>query len=137
MTLAQVYSRFSVAFFVFVSLPCVFRVLTDSQKSGIFLGKETANAFGLFRINWFHAVLHLALGIVGVASFTSTERSRAFAKLNFAVCAVLVALGLMTDKGTRHVPANTPDDLVNAMVGAAGFAVGFTRLAYRKLPESL
>jgi hypothetical protein len=137
MTLAKVYSRFSVAFFVFVSLPCVFRALTDSERPGLFLGKETANAFGLFRINWFHAVLHLALGIVGVASFGSTERSRWFGKLNFAVCAALVALGLITDKGTRHVPANTPDDLVNAAVGAAGFVVGFTRLAYWKLPKDL
>jgi hypothetical protein len=133
MKLSRVYTQFMIAFFVFVSLPCVFRQLTDSPKDGIFLGKDTANAFGLFRINWFHAVLHMALAVVGVFALSNERLVRPFAFLNFLACAALVAVGLTTENGTRHIPANRWDDIVNAMVGALGFVIAISRLGDREL----
>jgi hypothetical protein len=136
MKLTRVYTQFMIAFFVFVSLPCIFRPLTDSPKPGLFLGKDTANAFGLFRINWFHAVLHMALAVVGLAALRDDRLSKPFAQLNFVSCAALVGVGLATENGTKHVPANPLDDVVNAAVGAAGFVVGFTPLADLEIRQS-
>jgi hypothetical protein len=133
MTFARAYTRFFIIFFIAVSIPCVLRPLTDAKGGGLFLGKRTANAFGLFRINWFHAVLHMALAAVGVTALGSTERSRIFARINFIACTILVGIGLSTENGTKHIPANRADDIINSAVGIAGFVVGFTPIAYREL----
>ncbi|HUG14280.1 MAG TPA: DUF4383 domain-containing protein [Thermomicrobiales bacterium] len=133
MTIGQAYTRFFIIFFTVVSIPCVLRPLTDAKGGGLFLGKRTANALGLFRINWFHAVLHMALAVVGLTALGSTERSRMFARLNFIACAILVAIGLTTENGTKHIPANRADDIINSAVGLAGLVVGFTPIAHREL----
>ena len=132
LNVAKAYTGFFISFFIFASIPCIFRAMTDAPGKGLFLGKTTANAFGLLRINWFHAVLHAALAAVGFWAIESVERSRQFARLNFVVCAILVFIGRKFGT-TKHIPANGYDDILNGWVGAMGFLVGFTPLAYKTL----
>lgn len=133
MNLAKAYTGFFISFFAFASIPCIFRAMTDAPGDGLFLGKRTANAFGLLRINWFHAVLHAVLSLTGFWAIESVERSRTFARLNFAVCTALVVLGRVTKGGTRHIPANTADDIINGWVALMGFVIGFTPLANKTI----
>lgn len=133
MNLAKAYTGFTICFFIFASIPCIFRAMTDASGSGLFLGKQTANAFGVFRINWFHAVLHMALAAIGFTALENADRARQFGRLNFVVCAILVVIGRVSPNGTRHIPANGPSDLLNAAVGGLGFLIGFTPLAYKTI----
>jgi hypothetical protein len=155
-TVVQAYARFMVLFFVGVGLGCAIKPLTDAPGGGLILWPEAGRTFGIFLINWVHTVLHLALAVFAVLAFSRTSSSRVFAQSVFWVCAVLVAIGLLTPDGLwlvpavweddvvagriatvngaswyGFIPANPPDDALNALVGLSGFVFGFLPVGLR------
>jgi hypothetical protein len=155
-TVVQVYTRFMVAFFVAVGLGCLIKPLTDAPGGGLILWPEAGRTFGFFLINWVHTLLHLGLAVFAALAFSRTSVSRAFGQTVFWVCAVLVVIGLLTPDGLwlvpanwgsdvsgdriapiattswyGFIPANPPDDALNALVGLSGFIFGFMPVGLR------
>jgi hypothetical protein len=156
-TVVQAYSRFMVVFFIMVGLGCVIKPLTDAPGGGLILWPEAGRTFGIFLINWVHAVLHLALAVYAALALSRTSSARGFGQTVFLVCAVLVLIGLLTPDGVwlvpanwgadvdgagrispvsgaswyGFIPANPPDDALNALVGISGFIFGFMPVGLR------
>jgi hypothetical protein len=103
-----------------------------------------------------HTVLHLALAVYAALAFSQTSTARGFGQTVFWVCAVLVVIGLLTQDGVwllpanwpadvvgdriapassaawyGFIPANPPDDALNALVGLSGFIFGFMPIGLR------
>ena len=156
MTVVQAYTRFMVAFFVSVGLGCLIKPLTDAPGGGLILWPEAGRTFGIFLINWVHTLLHLGLAVYALWALSSTTASRGFARAVFWICAVLVVIGLLTPDGVwlvpanwpddvagqttapsvaaswyGFIPANPPDDALNALVGLSGFVFGYMALGLR------
>ena len=154
MTVVQAYTRFMIVFFVCVGLGCLIKPLTDAPGGGLLLWPEAGRTFGIFLINWVHTVLHLGLAVYAVLAFKSTSASRGFGRAVFWICAVLVMIGLFTPDGVwlvpanwdadlgqpprqaaaswyGFIPANPPDDALNALVGLSGFVFGFMPVGLR------
>ena len=156
MTVVQAYTRFMVAFFIAVGLGCLIKPLTDAPGGGLILWPEAGRTFGIFLINWVHTVLHLGLAVYAAWALSSTPASRGFARTVFGICAALVLIGLLTPDGVwlvptnwpedvsgqsitpiatvswyGFIPANPPDDALNALVGLSGLIFGFGPLGLR------
>ena len=156
MTIVRGYTRFMVVFFVAVGLGCLIKPLTDAPGGGLLLWPEAGRTFGIFLINWVHTVLHLGLAVYAVVALSSTSASRGFARAVFWICAVLVVVGLLTPDGVwlvptswpddavgrgiapvataswyGFIPANPPDDALNALVGLSGFIFGYMAIGLR------
>ena len=156
MTVVQAYTRFMVAFFVAVGLGCLIKPLTDAPGGGLFLWPEAGRTFGVFLINWVHTVLHLGLAVYAVFALSQTSVARGFARCVFWVCLGLVIIGLLTPDGLwliptnwgsdvqgdrivpvagvswyGFIPANPPDDALNALVGLSGFVAGYMPVGLR------
>jgi hypothetical protein len=120
------------------------------------LWPEAGRTFGIFLINWVHTVLHLGLAIYAALAFSRTSAARSFGQTVFWICALLVGIGLLTPDGLwllpanwstdvngdriapmanagwyGFIPANPPDDALNALVGLSGFAFGFMPIGLR------
>jgi hypothetical protein len=154
-TVVQAYTRFMVVFFICVGLGCLVKPLTDAPGGGLILWPEAGRTFGIFLINWVHTVLHLGLAVYAALALSRTSVSRGFARSVFWVCAVLVVIGLVTPDGVwlvpanwdtdasqpprptavaswyGFIPANPPDDALNALVGLSGFVFGFMPIGLR------
>ena len=156
MTVVQAYSRFMVIFFIAVGLGCLIKPLTDAPGGGLILWPEAGRTFGVFLINWVHTVLHLGLAIYAVLALSRTSAARGFARTVFWVCLALVVTGLLTPDGLwlipaswdldvsggrispvatpswyGFIPANPPDDALNALVGLSGFVGGYMQVGLR------
>jgi hypothetical protein len=155
-TVVQAYTRFMIAFFIAVGLGCLVKPLTDAPGGGLILWPEAGRTFGIFLINWVHTVLHLGLAVYAALAFSRTSAARGFARTVFWVCAGLVLIGLLTPDGVwlisadwggdvtggrvapvgsaswyGFIPANPPDDALNALVGLSGLVFGFMPLGLR------
>jgi hypothetical protein len=156
-TVVQAYTRFMVVFFIMVGLGCLIKPLTDAPGGGLILWPEAGRTFGIFLINWVHTVLHLLLAVYAALAFSRTSSARGFGQTVFWVCAVLVIIGLLTPDGLwllpadwgadvagariapvsnaswyGLIPANPPDDALNALVGLSGFIFGFMPVGLRQ-----
>ena len=156
MTVVQAYTRFMVVFFIMVGVGCAIKPLTDAPGGGLILWPEAGRTFGIFLINWVHTVLHLGLAVYAALAFSRTPSARSFAQTVFWICAVLVGIGLLTPDGLwlvpanwsadvsgdriapvantgwyGFIPANPPDDALNALVGLSGFVFGFLPVGLR------
>jgi len=155
-TVVQAYTRFMVVFFIMVGVGCAIKPLTDAPGGGLILWPEAGRTFGIFLINWVHTVLHLGLAGYAALAFGRTSTARSFGQTVFWICAVLVGIGLLTPDGLwlvpanwsadvngdriapvantgwyGFIPANPPDDALNALVGLSGFVFGFLPVGLR------
>ncbi len=155
-TVVQAYTRFMVLFFIGVGLGCVIKPLTDAPGGGLILWPEAGRTFGIFLINWVHTVIHLGLAVFAALALAQTASARTFARSVFWVCAVLVVIGLLTPDGLwlvpaawpddvasarisllsapswyGFIPANPPDDALNALVGLSGLVFGYLPVGLR------
>ena len=101
-------------------------------------------------------MLHLGLAVYAALALSHTSAARGFGQTVFWVCAVLVVIGLLTPDGLwllpanwgpdvagdriapvsspswyGFIPANPPDDALNALVGLSGFVFGFMPIGLR------
>lgn len=82
--------------------------------------------WGLFPINLLHNVVHLALGIWGIAASRSASGARSYAVLAGALYIVLAVLGVFFPEGFGLVPIGGNDIWLHAFLGVALLVAGLT-----------
>ncbi len=83
---------------------------------------------GLFAVNWFHNLAHLAVGAVGLAAYRSHFASMSYALAIGIAYALLFLLGVLSQPvGTLGgiLPLNGWDDLLHILSAAVAFGAYF------------
>ncbi len=86
--------------------------------------------FGIFAINWVHALVHLLTGIGGLLTRTSQSAARNYMWFSSILFSVLTAMGLAVfgfKRGIHMVMGmalNLPDNLLHALFAVAGVVGG-------------
>lgn len=82
---------------------------------------------GLFDVNGWHNVVHLASGAVGLAAATSLAAARVYALGFGAVYVAVAAWGFAIGSGeviAELIPVNTADNVLHLAIGVVGLAAG-------------
>ncbi len=109
-------------------------VLTGAGIIGFFYEAEFTSdksvrdaVFGLFDINGWHNLVHIATGVLGLAVAGSYGSARAYA---FGLGAVYIAVavwGFIVGDGDSIlsiIPVNTEDNVLHLLVGVVGIVAG-------------
>lgn len=89
--------------------------------------EHRAALLGLFDVNGWHNLVHLATGALGVFVAGRYSAARGFAILFGAAYLVVTLLGIVAgDGGTvlGLIPVSTADNVLHALVGFAGLTMG-------------
>ena len=88
---------------------------------------ETDAILGIFEVNGWHNVVHIASGILGLALAGSRPGARSYA-LGFGVVYLLVTIwGFAVGDGGEilgFLPVNTEDNILHLAISLAGIAAG-------------
>jgi hypothetical protein len=88
---------------------------------------ETDALLGIFEVNGWHNVVHIASGLAGLALAGSAAGARSFA-LGFGVVYLLVTIwGFAVGDGGEilgFLPVNTEDNILHLAISLAGIAAG-------------
>jgi hypothetical protein len=128
-TPAQVYSL------VFGATLLVAGILGFFYSSAFGTPGETDALLGIFEVNGWHNVVHIASGVVGLALAGSAAGARAFALGFGAVYLVVTIWGFAVGDGGEilgFLPVNTEDNILHLAISLAGIAAG---LASSDRPE--
>lgn len=103
--------------------------LGETQYTGAPLTFTTGqgNLLGLFPVNLLHDIVHLAIGLWGIASYRSFSGSRAFARGLAVLYALLAILGLLPFSNTTFglIPIFGNDVWLHALTAAVAAYFGF------------
>jgi len=89
---------------------------------------DVDGVFGIFDVNGWHNLVHIASGILGLAAFAAgASASRTFA-LGFGAVYLVVAIwGFIIGDGESilgFLPVNTEDNVLHLVIAAVGIAAG-------------
>ena len=99
------------------------------------LGPFTGFLLGLFAVNWFHSLAHLAIGAAGLAVHRSFSGSKAYALVLGIAYGALFLLGILSGEVATLgglLPLNGLDDVLHVLTALVAFTAYFTA----RLPES-
>ncbi len=82
---------------------------------------------GLFAVNWFHSLTHLAIGAVGLAVYRSPTGAMSYALALGVAYSLLFVVGLVTDLSAFGglLPLNGMDDILHILTAAVAFGAYF------------
>jgi hypothetical protein len=80
---------------------------------------------GLFPVNLLHNLVHLALGVWGLAASRTWGAARAYGRIAGALYLALAVLGLVAPDGFGLVPIGGNDIALHAVLGITLLAIGF------------
>jgi len=89
---------------------------------------------GLFTVNWFHSLAHLAIGAVGLAVYRSLTGAMSYALAPGVAYALLFVVGLLTSLSALGglLPLNGWDDVLHLLTALLAFGAYFaSRGAFR------
>jgi hypothetical protein len=124
MPLVQRFAQIFGAVYVLVGILGFIPPLLSGDVPGAIGGPFTGLLLGLFAVNWFHNLAHLAIGAVGLAVYRSFSASKSYALALAVVYGVLFLLGILSgDVATLGglLPLNRPDDLLHILTAVAAF----------------
>jgi cytochrome c biogenesis protein CcdA len=102
-------------------------------------GAERDAVLGIFDVNGWHNVLHIASGAIGLALAASYTGARAYA-LGLGVVYLLFALlGFVAGDGEEVfnlIPLNTEDNFLHLLIGVAGIGAGLATPATERHPRA-
>lgn len=87
---------------------------------------EAPHLFGLFAVNLWHNLFHLATGIWGVLAARTFSSSRTFARTLGIIYAVLIPLGLITPTLFGIMPIGRNDLWLHALIAIPLLYFGFS-----------
>ena len=120
-TPAQVYSL------VFGATLLIVGILGFFYSTAFGTPGETDALIGIFDVNGWHNVVHIASGVLGLALAGTPSGARAYA-LGFGVVYLLVAIwGFAIGDGEAIldlIPVNTEDNILHVAIAVAGIAAG-------------
>jgi hypothetical protein len=120
-TPAQVYSL------VFGATLLIVGILGFFYSTAFGTPGETDALIGIFDVNGWHNVVHIASGVLGLALAGSPSGARAYA-IGFGVVYLLVAIwGFAIGDGEAIldlIPVNTEDNILHVAIALAGIAAG-------------
>ena len=87
--------------------------------------------FGLFPVNVFHNVVHLAFGVWGLAAYRTFGAARTYARSVAVIYLVFAVMGLIPVLNTMFglVPLHGHDVWLHLLLGAVAAYFGFARTA--------
>ena len=98
------------------------------------IGPFDGYLLGLFAVNWFHSVTHLASGAVGVAVYRSPTGAMSYALALGVAYLLLFVVGLLTDLSAFGglLPLNVIDDILHILTAAVAFGAYFASRGSRE-----
>jgi hypothetical protein len=96
----------------------------DTGAAGV--AKDTDDVFGILAVNGWHNVVHILLGVLGLAAAGSPSAARAYC-LGIGLVYLLLALwGFIDGDGVilGLVPLNDEDNVLHLILGLTGLAAG-------------
>jgi hypothetical protein len=99
-------------------------------EDGALAGHDTRDLLLGLELNALQNVVHLVLGIGGLAGATGTRASRAFGLVLGVVCAALFVFGLVAvgNVDINVFSLNWPDNILHGVLALLGFGLAFLRL---------
>jgi hypothetical protein len=132
MTVVRAFAIVFGAVYVIVGLLGFVRPLTDAPGDAL-LHHHTANLLGVFSINWFHNLAHIAIGALGLAAARQVNTSRLYARAIGVAYAGLFVIGLFTGNFLDILPLNGPDNVLHLASAVVALAIGFTGVGLQVL----
>lgn len=101
-------------------------ITTDSGSLEAAGHESHAELLGIFQVSVLHNVVHLLLGVAGIALARRPSSARAFLVGGGALYLVLCAYGVLVDKDSdaNFVPLNTADNWLHLVLGIGMIALG-------------
>jgi hypothetical protein len=90
-------------------------------------GSERDAVLGLFDVNAWHNIVHIATGAIGLVVAGSYGGARGYALGLGAVYLLVAALGFIAGDGDEIfnlIPVNTEDNVLHLLIGIAGVGAG-------------
>lgn len=115
-----------VAFLLVGVLGFIPGITTDTGSLEAAGHQSHAQLFGIFQVSVLHNVVHLLLGVAGIAFARRPSGARAFLVGGGAVYLLLFVYGLVVgdDSQANVVPLNTADDWLHLVLGVGMIALG-------------
>jgi ABC-type transport system involved in multi-copper enzyme maturation permease subunit len=126
-SLAQRFAQIFGIVYVLVGIAGFIPPLLTGNLSGV-MGPFAGLLLGLFAVNWFHSLTHLAIGAVGVAVYRSHSASMTYALALGVAYAVLFLLGIFSGSVATLgglLPLNGIDDLLHIATALVAFGAYF------------
>jgi hypothetical protein len=112
--------------------------ITTNYTAMEFAGHESgAMLLGIFQVSVLHNIVHLVLGMAGVAMSKTALRARQFLLAGGIIYLVLwlYGLGVAQDSAANFVPLNSADNWLHLLLGAGLVAASFlSRYGDRRAP---
>jgi hypothetical protein len=115
------------AVFLLVGIAGFIPGITTNYDALAFAGPDSeAELLGLFQVSILHNIVHLLLGVVGLALARTWESARLYLIGGGALYLVLWVYGVVVDQASNanFVPVNTADNWLHFLLGAGMVAVG-------------
>jgi hypothetical protein len=99
---------------------------------------ERDAVLGVFEVNGWHNVVHIATGATGLALAVSYAGARAYALGLGALYLVIAVLGLIAGHGEEIlglIPVNREDNALHLLIAISGVAAGLATPARTPAPE--
>ena len=115
-----------VAFLLVGVLGFIPGITTDSGSLETAGHESHAELLGVFQVSVLHNVVHLLLGVAGIALARRPSSARAFLVGGGAIYLLLFLYGLIVEKDSQanFVPLNTADDWLHLVLGVGMIALG-------------
>jgi hypothetical protein len=102
-------------------------------------GAERDAVLGIFHMNGWHNVLHIASGAIGLVLAGSYAGARGYALGLGVVYLLLALLGFTAGDGDEIfelIPVNTEDNVLHLLIGIAGIGAGLATPATERHPPA-
>lgn len=125
MTVARAFALGFGVVYLLAGLMGFVRPLTDAGGSGFFFTGE-AKLLGILSINWFHNLVHIATGLLGILAGSRHDMARNYARAVALGYAVVLIAGLFTGKLLNLMPLNGADNILHLLTVLGSGVIGFT-----------
>ncbi len=115
------------AVFLLVGIAGFIPGITTNYDALKFAGPESeAELLGLFQVSILHNIVHLLLGVAGLAMARTWESARLYLIGGGALYLVLWIYGVLVDQASdaNFVPVNTADNWLHVLLGAGMIVLG-------------